>query len=203
LIDINPAIPDAFWLRNFALCLTRREDINPPFPDKKLLDVKTAQEAPNQILFTFADLDEFARAAPTEKFVGWMSMVLTEINLSLLHRRSMLLCATHCGVPLYGNTPTATCKQCSVVLTLRLNPKILGPVIDETGCSQTGKLYLSEDAWEQLLGRSKQKLCQENIDVLRYLEQRMLYLRVSLGVAWWAEEVDVGVGRVWVWEVRT
>jgi hypothetical protein len=202
LVDIDPAIPDTAWLRNFASRLRRREDVNPPFPGKKKLDVALASGALKQIFFTLADLDKFARSAPRETFTGWLSVIITEVNLSLLHRRGMLLCSTHCGVPLYGNASTGVCKQCSAVVTLRLNPKILGAVIDETGGSQGGKLFLSEEAWEQLLGRSKTELCAEGVDGFRYREQRMLYLRVSMGVAWWAEEEDVSGGRVWVWAVR-
>lgn len=202
LVDVDPTIPDTLWLRNFASRLTRREDPNPVFPDKKQLDVELALKAINQILFTFSTLDTFARAASTEKFVGWLSVVITEISLSLLHRRNMLLCASHCGVPLYANTATSICKQCSTEVPLRLNPKILGPVVDETGCSQAGKLFLSDDAWEQLLGRSKEDLCETSLDTLRYLEQRIMYLRVSMGVAWWSEEEDAGVGRLWIWAVR-
>jgi hypothetical protein len=202
LIDVDPDMPDALWLRNFAARLLRREDINPAFPDRTQLDLRNAREALNQILFTFADLDDFARAAPTEKFVGWVSVMLTEINLSLLHRRNMLLCATHCGVPIYANTANATCKQCSATVSLRLNPKILGPVIDETGCSQAGKLYMSDKAWVELLGVTKEALYKLTLDELRFIEQRMLWVRVHLGIAWWAEERDVGVGRVWVWAVR-
>lgn len=202
LVDIDPAMSDTIWLRNFAARLTQREDINPPFPSKKVLNVELAKEAVNQILFTLAELDEFARAAPMEKFTGWINVMLTEINLSLLHRRNMLLCGTHCGVPIYTNSATAKCKQCDKPVELRLNPRILGPVIDETGCSQTGKLFLSDDAWEQLFGRSKLALAAQSADSLRLLEQSMLYLRVHMGVAWFAEEADVGVGRLWVWDVK-
>lgn len=202
LVDIDPTTPDTLWLRNYASRLTRKEDINPVFPSRAQLDIQLAQDALNQIFFTLAELDEFARAAPSEKFIGWVSVVLTEINLSLLHRRNMLLCGTHCGFPMYANTPTIKCKQCSADIALRLNPKILGRVVDETACSAAGKLYLSDDAWEQLLGRSMQDLCRVSVDELKFLQQRMLYLRVNLGLAWWAEENEAGVGRVWVWAVK-
>jgi hypothetical protein len=195
-------MPDTLWLRSFAARLTRREDINPPFPTKEKFDVAVAQTALRQILFTFADLDSFARAAPTENFFGWMSVLLTDLSLSLLYRRNMLFCETHCGVPIYGNTLTASCQQCSALVILRLNPKCLGPVIDETGSSQAGKLFLSADAWEQLLGSTRQELCAMSVEDLRVLEQRILYTRVSIGVAWWAEEADAGVGRLWVWEIK-
>jgi hypothetical protein len=195
-------MPDTLWLRKFAARLTRREDINPTFPSKEQLDIQLAQDGVKRILFTFADLDSFARAAPLEKFLGWICVLLTEINLSLLQRRNMLFCGAHCGIPIYSNTASATCKQCSALIDLRLNPKILGPVIDETGSSQAGKLFLSDDAWEQLLGKTRQEISNGSADDLQILEQRMLYSRLHMGIAWWTEEVDVGVGRLWVWEVR-
>jgi hypothetical protein len=59
----------------------------------------------------------------------------------------------------------------------------LGPVIDETGEVSSGKLILSDQAWEQLLGRTAEQLVSTSVDVLQYLEQRLLLLRVTMGFA--------------------
>lgn len=77
----------------------------------------------------------------------------------------------------------------------------LGPVIDETGATSTGSLIFTPEAWEQLLGRSSEDLVKTSVEVLRYLEQRMLFLRVTLLFAW-AAEGDDGVGRIGIWGVR-
>lgn len=202
LVDVDPTIPDTTWLRAFAARLTRREDVNPPFPSCARLDVAKASSSETQILFTLGTLDAFARAAPHETFVGWLAVLLVGVELSALARRHMLLCGMHCTVPHYANAPSTRCRQCDAEITLRLNPRILGQVVDETGVVAAGKLVLSDEAWEQLLGRTKEEVCAMRGEELRALEQRMLYMRVSLGVAWWADEEDVGVGRLWIWAVR-
>jgi hypothetical protein len=55
---------------------------------------------------------------------------------------------------------------------------------------------LSDAAWEQLLGRTKEQLVSTSIEVLRYLEQRMVWLRVTMGFVWNAEDE---IGRLGVW----
>jgi hypothetical protein len=75
----------------------------------------------------------------------------------------------------------------------------LGPVIDETGQIGSGKLILSDGAWEDLLGRSAEQLVGTSVDVLRYLEQRLLMLRVTMGFALSLEDE---IGRLAVWCVK-
>lgn len=76
--------------------------------------------------------------------------------------------------------------------------KQLGPVIDETGQIASGKLVLTDAAWEQLLGRSPAQLVSTNLETLRYLEQRLLLLRVTMGFALSLED---GLGRLGVWYI--
>jgi hypothetical protein len=94
------------------------------------------------------------------------------------------MCTECCGVPLYSNTATAPCKQCSKTSNLRPNPKLVGPLIDETGSMACGKLVWSDRAWEQLLGRTAVELSASSSELLRYLERRMMGLRVTLVVGW-------------------
>jgi hypothetical protein len=63
----------------------------------------------------------------------------------------------------------------------------IGPVIDETGQVATGKLIFSDTAWQQLLGRTPEQLVKSALDVLKYLENRLLFLRVSMGFGWCLE----------------
>jgi hypothetical protein len=72
----------------------------------------------------------------------------------------------------------------------------LGPVLDETGQIGSGKLILSDKAWEDLLGRTSEQLIKTSVDVLRYLEQRLLFLRVTMG---FAMVLDEGIGRLAIW----
>jgi hypothetical protein len=63
-------------------------------------------------------------------------------------------------------------------------------VIDETGQIATGKLVFSTKAWEQLLGRTPEQFAQAEIELLRYLETRLLFLRYNLGFGWCARAVE-------------
>ncbi|KAJ9665734.1 hypothetical protein H2201_004219 [Coniosporium apollinis] len=136
-----------------------------------------------------------------ERFMGYLSVIIMELNITCLHRRNMLMCTECCGVPVYANATSAKCKQCEKETALRINPRMLGPVIDETGTTSTGKLILSSSAWEQLLGRTAEELVASTADVLKYLEQRLLFVRVTLLFGWVAEEGE-GVGRLCIWGVR-
>lgn len=72
--------------------------------------------------------------------------------------------------------------------SLRINPRVVGLLVDETGAIAAGKLIWSERAWGQLLGRTKEELVACEGDLIAYLEQRMLFLRVTL-LFGWSEEV--------------
>lgn len=93
----------------------------------------------------------------------------------------MLLLSEHCGVPLYSSGPSLTsiCKNCNEQVSLSLNPKVVGPLIDETGCIVGGKLLWSKGAWEDLWGRSVNELATLGPGEVRLLEQRVKGLRFS------------------------
>jgi hypothetical protein len=140
-----------------------------------------------------------------------------EMSLVKLHRQHMLLCnewlilpfsfsllrnklqltASSCGIPIYANTRSTSCKNCSTPLKLCLNPRILGLLLDETGCIALGKLLWSERAWEQLLGRTVKEVTEMTNEEIRWLDKRMLFMRMHLVVAW--EET---VGRLAVLGMR-
>ena len=63
IVDVDPAISDADWLRRWASRQKAREAINPPFPEG-VFDLNTLVNSPLRCLYTFGDLDEFTRAAP-------------------------------------------------------------------------------------------------------------------------------------------
>ena len=217
-VDIDPSIGDADWLRRYAQRLNHRECVQPVWLNKGELDLlpqtqpyltrspatelaDAASTSLSRILFTFANLDEFARFNPNGKFSGYLSVVITELNLALLHRRQMLCCNECCGVAIYANGTSSTCQQCQKPVTLRLNPKALGPVIDETGTTATGALIFSDEAWQQLLGARDDVLCAMDYEGLKCLESRLLWLRVTLCFVWFAEEGEPEMGRLWIWGV--
>ncbi|KAF2126619.1 hypothetical protein P153DRAFT_407812 [Dothidotthia symphoricarpi CBS 119687] len=195
-VDIDPELGDARRLRALAQRLTKKEHVNPPFPD---VDVSDYETAPVRALFRLAEVDDFARANPRERLVGYISVIITELNIVVPFKRNMLLSNECCGIPVFANTLKVQCKQCDKEIDLRVNPRILGPVIDETGQIASGKLILSDQAWTQLLGRTPEQLVATSVDVLRYLEQRLLLLRVTMG---FAVKLEDEVGRLGVWCVK-
>jgi hypothetical protein len=138
--------------------------------------------------------------------------MILELHITTLSQRTMLLCtewsALHfflrtsesiiisdsnpspysCGIPIYANTITATCKQCSKSVPLRINPRLVGTLVDESGAVGCGGLVWSEAAWEQLLGRTAEELTQASKELLAYLEHRLLFLKVTL-LFGWSEEL--------------
>lgn len=134
--------------------------------------------------------------------MGYLSVVIASMSLVLLYRRQMLLCDECCGLPIYSNSSVVSCKQCDKPVTLKVNPRVLGVVIDETGSVGAGKMVLGETAWEELLGRSAADLAKMKLDEVNALEARMLWVRVTLCFVRVAEEDEGGMGRLWVWSVR-
>ena len=152
LLDVDPAMKDADWLRRWAIRQKSREAINPPFPEG-IFDLDILTTGPMRCLYTIAQLDEFARAAPGEVFQGFLSVIVLEVKLLEVRKRGMLMCRECCCMPAYANAMSAKCYGCEKDVALRLNPKVLGQIVDETACVAPGKLLFSEKAWRELLGR--------------------------------------------------
>lgn len=89
------------------------------------------------------------------------------------------------------------CRRKVSRLTLNLQ---LGAILDETGQIGSGKLILSDRAWTELLGRSASQLVDTDLEVLRYIEQRLLFLRVTMG---FALKLDDEIGRLAIWCVKS
>jgi hypothetical protein len=119
--------------------------------------------------------------------MGYISVLITEVNITVNFKRNMLMSTECCGIPIFANSVTAMCKQCEKHVPLRINPRILGPVLDETGQVSSGKLVFSTAAWEQLLGRTAEQLVGSDLEVLKALEHRLFFIRVSLGFGWCLE----------------
>ena len=62
-------------------------------------------------------------------------------------------------------------------------------MIDETGAITSGKLIWSDEAWEQLLGRTAQELAGSSLTLLKYMEARLLFLKLAVMFGW---SEDVG-----------
>ncbi|KAG9191038.1 hypothetical protein G6011_09126 [Alternaria panax] len=201
-IDIDPDMGDARRLRALAQRLTKKEHVNPPFPIAEDL-VVGFETAAIRALFSLADVDDVARSllnkGSKETVSGYLSVIITELNIVTPFKRNMLMSNECCGIPIFANSIKIECKQCGKTVELRINPRILGALLDETGLISSGKLILSNAAWSQLLGRTPEQLMDTAIDVLRYLEQRLLFLRITMG---FALNLEDEIGRLAIWCVK-
>lgn len=182
-VDIDPCMTDTEWLRAFAQSLTSREAVNTPFPEG-VFDIAAAVSADDRVLFNLSEIDEYIREDPSEVFMGYLSVLILEMNLMTMHQRSRMFCAECCGVPVYANTTSTRCKQCDAEVSLGINPRLVGAVIDETGSIGSGKLVFSTEAWENLLGRTAPELAQADSFLLKSLETRLLFLRLTFLFGW-------------------
>jgi len=230
-VDIDPDMGDARRLRALAQRLTKKEHVNPPFPIADDV-VEGFENAAVRALYTLADVDDVARSLSSkrskETIAGYLSVIITELNIVTPFKRNMLMSNECCGIPIFANSTQVICKQCEKLVELRINPRIvshslssstsvptithssssltnsrplqLGPLLDETGQISSGKLILSDAAWTQLLGRSPEQLVDTRLEVLRYLEQRLLFLRISMG---FALKLEDEIGRLAVWCVKS
>ena len=196
VVDINPDIPDMEWLRRWSLRQQYREALNPAFPEG-IFDLEIIQSGPIRCLFSIAELDEFARIAPNENFQGYLSLMIVEIKLLECWKRGMLLCNDCCGIPAYANATTALCKECGSTMHLRLNPMILGQVVDETAVIAPGKLLLSDRAWADLLGRTPEDMLKLKYDDVKAISDRLLFCRIIVMFGWSGDESKAG-GRICV-----
>jgi hypothetical protein len=228
IIEIDPVIPEAESLRRWA----QRENcpINEHFPTSLFDDVDSIIQAPLRLQFTLASLDSFIRASHSQIYNGYLSVILTKLNLVALWDRGHLFSMECCGMPIYANASRGRCEQCGTCdVVLRVNPDVVGEVADETGAisltsapdwetksknppgkaiisnggkKQHSKLLWTDSAWTQLLGCGPEELAQLSDNatgqpataqqsgvLLRYLEQRLMFVRVILLVGWTGDHI--------------
>lgn len=133
-IDIDPDTGDARRLRVLAQRLTKKEHINPPFP---AIDISCYEESPVRALYSFADIDDFARTNPREELLGYASCIITSINIVVPYKRNMLLSAECCGIAVFANETSTTCKQCERVIDLRINTRVVRLLLSPSKVSTT------------------------------------------------------------------
>ena len=133
-----------------------------------------------------------------------MSVLLTDVKLLENWKRHMLFSGecSACSISLYANAASAVCKHCEREVALRLNPRIVAQVIDETACIASGKLLFSDGAWQDLLGRTPEQLLRLDYEEIKYISDRLLFSRVTLLFGWTGDESKTG-GRVCVLGVRS
>jgi hypothetical protein len=88
-------------------------------------------------------------------------------------------------------TLTSECVNCSKQVKMYLNPKIVGLLLDETGCIAAGKLLWSPRAWEIFFDRTIKEVTEMTLDEAKWFEQRVLFMRLHLVFGW-----ETSVGRL-------
>lgn len=160
------------------------------------------KSGPVRCLYTIGDLDEVARAATDESFQGYLSVIVMESKLYDCWKRQMLFSGECCTMPLYANDLTTKCRGCDRGISLNLNLRILGEVVDETGRVAAGKMLFSLLAWRDLLGRNPEDLLDMGIDEIKHLSDRLLFCRLTLVFGWTGDMTQAG-GRICVLRVRS
>lgn len=127
-IDVDPDMGDARRLRALAQRLTKKEHVNPQFPiaDDVIEGFETAAV---RALYTLADVDDVARSLTNkrskETIAGYVSVIITELNIVMPFKRNMLMSNECCGIPIFANSIEVQCKQCGKMVELRINPRIV------------------------------------------------------------------------------
>lgn len=130
-VDIDPDMGDARRLRALAQRRTKKEHVNPPFPIADDV-VEGFENAAVRALYTLADVDDVARTLSNkrskETIAGYLSVIITELNIVTPFKRNMLLSNECCGIPIFANSTQVMCKQCEKLVELRINPRIVSHV---------------------------------------------------------------------------
>ena len=129
-LDIDPAIPESEQLRR----IVARENcpINEHF-HPELFDVQTFEDSITKLRFTFSTLEDFIKSKPNDTYMGYLSVILTSLNIIGLVSSRRLFSMSCCNMPLYSNEMSARCEQCGNKISLRLNPDITAGIADATG----------------------------------------------------------------------
>lgn len=173
--------------------------------------------SPPPRLFNLASLSACLDVS-SDPFTAYLPLIIIYANLSSLAASEQLFSMQHCHMPIFANSPfPKPCEQCSLSVPLRLNPSIIGGLVDETGCLVGGnsggggsgflsptkssvfhnrrnsRLIWTDEAWTDLFGRTPEAMAtlalEEELGItrsssLRYLEQRLAWMRVIMLVGW-------------------
>ncbi|KAI1325145.1 hypothetical protein F5Y16DRAFT_423351 [Xylariaceae sp. FL0255] len=197
MIHVDPNLPEADWLRTKVRDMTKKQSLITPFP-ADAFDIDRAMFGPDRTLFTIAEVDEQVRNHSATNFTGKLNVIVHETNFMEHFRKSKTCCTECCGIPLYANKPTATCKHCGTQQFLSLNPRLIGSFLDESGELKGSKLVWSDQAWTQMFYPlisdetgvvGDREYVWEDItgldtNSIRDLEEEIQYSRLTLTFGW-------------------
>ncbi|KAF8460287.1 hypothetical protein BDZ91DRAFT_851657 [Kalaharituber pfeilii] len=195
LIEVEPDIKDAKWLRDYVQRTFRRPALKYEFPENGF-DWDAKLTASTRVLYNLAEIDELSRRPYTGSLVGFLSVVLTDVKFSETCDFNEG-CSSSESEKIFTNRGSVACTRCEKNdIAFRLNPRILGTITDETGCVNGSSLVVSDRAWHSLLGQDNEPIQRIDQKTLQDIEQRMHLTRVTLAFGW-----SPGLERLAIWDI--
>ena len=126
----------------------RHQAMKEYFPDNErlppsLFDSDNLTPAANKIQYTLAEFADTVSRNPLHQHVGYISVLLADIDLVGLAKKGCLFSMECCATMMFANCEHVFCDYCGEVATLYLNPNILREIVDETGSIRTDASYES------------------------------------------------------------
>ncbi|KAH8144296.1 uncharacterized protein LAJ45_11729 [Morchella importuna] len=189
-IDVNPAAEATARLRAYAQLLKPPTFISPQFPVNQVFDWERELNSTNNVrlLYRFREINNFAKSRPQDQCIGYISVIIGEINLVSIKQCLPISDARHadllyiCETPVFTNELQVECIRCNGgVRNLLPNRDIIGLITDETGCLSGNKAIFSHRSWGSFFGCSVEALARgASIDNFRHFEQRNLFTRLTM-----------------------
>jgi len=92
MVDVNPELPEAEWLRRLAAARTKQGRACIPFPEK-LWEAGVTANCSDHVVFTLAEIDERARADSGAHFCGMVALLVAGVNIAENYRTVKLCCS--------------------------------------------------------------------------------------------------------------
>ncbi|EPQ67309.1 Bgt-1786 [Blumeria graminis f. sp. tritici] len=203
MIEIDPLVEEAVHLRQWARFKAQCDALTWNSA-AELFDLSLAETTLKQQQLTMSELSHLINRIRVDMrmtVTGLLSVTLMRMELQSLHLKNKLICG-NCS---YSNSMTASCNSCGKLIALEPNARIVGLMLDETGCIHGGSLLWSPQAWEALLGQPVSRVTGWNVEACRLFEQRMCFRRIGLCVVWLGlvgDKLDKTARKVFVLHVR-
>lgn len=91
MVDVDPAFPDAEWLRKMATNRIKKETVYVSFPEG-IWNAELAINGPNRTLLTLADVDKCVRDDPDAKFTGKLDLTIIGVSITDNFNKRTLCC---------------------------------------------------------------------------------------------------------------
>ncbi|CCU76318.1 hypothetical protein BGHDH14_bgh01342 [Blumeria hordei DH14] len=202
MIEIDPSVDEVVHLQQWARFKAQCDALTWNSA-AEFFDISLAEKTLKQQQLTMSELSLLNRIRADMNITvsGLLSVTLMRMELLSLHIKNKLICGNYS----YSNSMTASCNSCGKLIALEPNARMMGLLLDETGCIHGGSLLWSPQAWETLFGQPLLKMTGWNVEACRLFEQRMCFRRIVLSVVWlglFDDKLDKAARKVFVLDVR-